>query len=79
MNSYLRTASPPISLYLRDSHWAIAHKPLVATFSAYNWREELIISTFSVNNLDVLQKLCQFFCKPDNKKRQKKISLKWNK
>lgn len=34
--SYLRTASPPISLYLRDSHWAIAQRPLVATFSAYN-------------------------------------------
>lgn len=35
--TYLLTASPPMSLYLRDSHWAIAHRPRVTTFSAYNW------------------------------------------
>lgn len=39
MTSYLRTASPPISLYLRDSHCAMAHRPLVATFSAYNYKK----------------------------------------
>ncbi len=33
---YLRTAKPPISLYLKDSAWAMAHRPLVATFSAYS-------------------------------------------
>lgn len=37
--NYLRTASPPINLYLKDSAWAIAHNPLVATFSAYNSTE----------------------------------------
>ena len=39
MTSYLRTASPPISLYLSDSHCAMAHRPLVATFSAYNYKK----------------------------------------
>lgn len=33
---YLRTAKPPMSLYRNDSAWAIAHRPLVSTFSAYN-------------------------------------------
>ena len=33
----LLTARPPISLYLRDSHCAIAQRPRAATFSAYNY------------------------------------------
>ena len=37
--SYLLTANPPINLYLRDSHCAIAHKPRWATFSAYSYNE----------------------------------------
>ncbi len=32
--NYLRTAKPPSNLYFRDSAWATAHRPLVATFSA---------------------------------------------
>lgn len=37
--SYLLTANPPINLYLRDSHCAIAHKPRWATFSAYSYNK----------------------------------------
>ncbi len=37
--NYLRTGRPPNNLYLSDSAWATAHKPLVATFSAYNSTE----------------------------------------
>lgn len=34
---HLLTARPPINLYLRDSHCAIAQRPRAATFSAYNY------------------------------------------